>query len=148
MPERSGAIPTVVVGVDASDESRQALRWAAAYARGVGARLAVVHAWHPAEEYVWLPEMPPPAPPTEVASTAVGEMVADVLGAEPGIDVAVEVIEGHAARVLVDRSRDADLLVVGSRGHGGFDGLTLGSVSAQCAEHAQCSVVVVRPPAA
>jgi nucleotide-binding universal stress UspA family protein len=61
-------------------------------------------------------------------------------------DVKIErrVVEGPAASVLVDESRAADLLVVGSRGHGGFTGLLLGSVSQQCAQHAECPVVIVR----
>lgn len=146
MTGSSATTGPVVVGVDASEPAREALRWAARYATLSGLPLAVVHAWHPAEEYVWLPEMPPPVPPTETAAQAVDAMVAEVLGAHRDLPVTTEVVEGRASRVLVDRSRDASVLVVGSRGHGGFDGLTLGSVSGQCAEHAACTVVVVRPP--
>jgi nucleotide-binding universal stress UspA family protein len=62
-------------------------------------------------------------------------------------DIRIErrVVEGAAAAVLVEESRGADLLVVGSRGHGGFAQLLLGSVSQQCAHHAECPVVIVRP---
>jgi len=136
---------TVVVGVDASDVARAALVWAARYAELVGGRVEVVHAWHPHETYVWMPDLPPPVPPTDVARKALQDLVDDVVGDRP-VPVTAEVVEGHAGRVLVDRSRSADLLVVGSRGHGGFDGLALGSVSGHCAEHARCSVMIVRPP--
>ena len=63
-----------------------------------------------------------------------------------GIEIERRVVEGGAARVLVDAAADGDLLVVGSRGHGGFAGLLLGSVSQQCAHHAHCPVVIVQAP--
>jgi nucleotide-binding universal stress UspA family protein len=62
---------------------------------------------------------------------------------EPDVEITLRTIQGSPAGVLVDESRDADLLVVGSRGHGGFVGLLLGSVSQQCAHHAECPVVIV-----
>lgn len=146
---RGGApsVRRVVVGVDASEASRRALAWALRYARGKAARVLVVHAWHLAEEYVWLPHLPPPADPTEVAREGLHRLVADVVGETGATDVDVDVCvsEGHAAKVLADASRGAELLVVGSRGHGGFDGLTIGSVTGQCAAHAACTVVIVRP---
>ena len=135
----------VVVGVDASEESKKALRWAADYARFIGARLEAVHAWHPAEEHAWLQTMPPPASPTEIAREELARVVDEVIGG-PGatVDVQTMVIEGHAAKVLVQTAEAATLLVVGNRGFGGFDGLLLGSISQQCAAHAPCSVVIVR----
>jgi nucleotide-binding universal stress UspA family protein len=132
----------IVVGVDASEEAKEALRWAARYARFVGGSLDVVHAWHLAEEYVWLQSSPPPARPTEVARQALANMVAEEVG--PDIDVKTAVIEGHAAKVLKQAAQGAILLVVGNRGFGGFDGLPLGSTSQHCASHAPCSVVIVR----
>jgi nucleotide-binding universal stress UspA family protein len=134
----------VVVGVDASAESQEALRWAARYARLIGACLDVVHAWHPAEEHAWLQSLPPPAGPTDVARKALAETVATVLYPGPPVVVRTDVIEGHAVKVLTHAAQGADLLVVGDRGFGGFDGLRLGSVSEQCAAHASCSVVIVR----
>jgi nucleotide-binding universal stress UspA family protein len=134
----------IVVGVDASEESRGALRWALRYAEVVGARLDVVHAWHVADEHAWLQSLPPPANPTDVARKALAAMVDDVMGTRRSVPVETAVREGHAARVLVEESRGAALLVVGSRGFGGFDGLLLGSVSAHCAAHAPCSVMIVR----
>jgi nucleotide-binding universal stress UspA family protein len=134
----------VVVGVDASDESQEALRWAARYAHLIGASLDVVHAWHPAEEHAWLQSLPPPADPTDVARKALAETVATILSPGPPLVVRTEVIEGHAVKVLTNAAQGADLLVVGNRGFGGFDGLRLGSVSEQCAAHASCSVAIVR----
>lgn len=134
----------VVVGVDASEESKEALRWAKRYAELTGAVLEVVHAWHVAEEHAWLQSLPPPAGPTDVARESLKKVAEDVVGPGPSFQVSTAVIEGHAARVLTDAAKGAVLLVVGSTGFGGFDGLLLGSVSQQCAAHAPCSVVIVR----
>lgn len=132
----------IVVGVDASEESRAALRWATRYAQFAGARLEVVHAWHRSEEHAWLQTLPAPAGPTDVARRALLRVVKEVVG--PSVEVHARVIEGHAASVLIETAKGALLLVVGNRGFGGFDGLRLGSVSQQCAAHAPCSVVIVR----
>ncbi len=136
---------TILVGVDASEESREALRWALHYASLVAARVEVVHAWSTKQEFVWVPEGPWETPPIDAARKGLAKMVDDVVGPDPTVTVSKSVIEGHAARVLIDGSDHADLLVVGSRGRGGWDGLTLGSVSGSCAEHAHCSVMIVRP---
>jgi len=134
----------IVVGVDASEESKDALRWAAGYAASIGASLDVVHAWHVSDEHAWLQSLPPPANPTDVARKALGAVVDEVVS--PGtVAVNCEVVEGHAAQVLVKAARGAEMLVMGDRGFGGFDGLLLGSVSGQCAMHAPCSVVIIRP---
>ncbi len=79
-------------------------------------------------------------PPRQTVAATLNEAVPDT--AE--VDIERRVAEGAAAAVLVDESRDAELLVVGSRGLGGFSGLLLGSVSQQCAHHAACPVVIVR----
>ena len=72
------------------------------------------------------------------------ETIRDVLGEDPPVLVHPQVKEGHAAKLLIDLSEDADVLVVGSRGHGGFAGMLLGSVSQHVAAYAKCTVVVVR----
>jgi nucleotide-binding universal stress UspA family protein len=80
-------------------------------------------------------------------ATAEGHLadaVDEVRAISKGLDVTTEAVEGQAAAVLLHAARDADLLVVGSRGLGGFRGLLLGSVSQQCVDHAPCPVVVVR----
>ena len=78
-----------------------------------------------------------------IAKQTLAEEVSTVLGPDPG-DIVQQVVNGHAARVLIDLSKDAELLVVGSRGLGEFTGTLLGSVSRHCTTHAHCSVVVVR----
>ena len=83
-------------------------------------------------------------PLAENAEALLQKTLTEVLGDSPSLAVDARVVEGNAAKVLIDLSDGADLLVVGSRGHGGFAGLLLGSVSQQVAAHAQCNVVVVR----
>ncbi len=135
----------IVVGVDASEESKGALRFAKKYALLTGGKLEVVHAWHVSDEYAWIQSLPPPAGPTDVARKALKDVVDDVIGPDAAsLEVESKVVEGHAAKVLVDVAEGANLLVVGSTGIGGFDGLLLGSVSQQCAAHAHCSVLIVR----
>jgi nucleotide-binding universal stress UspA family protein len=148
----------IVVGVDASEGSRRALRWAAEEAASRDAELEVVHvydytpAWR-AEAYpsgaepgpleVWGPEMD--AATREAADHAqrlVDEMVAEL--DRPGVTTHA-VLSSRPAQILVERSADAALLVVGSRGRGGFAGLLLGSVSQRCVMYAACPVVVVPP---
>jgi nucleotide-binding universal stress UspA family protein len=78
------------------------------------------------------------------AELAIAETLGDMGDATESIQVDQRVVEGAAAKVLVTEAEKAELLVVGSRGHGGFAGLLLGSVSQQCAQHAPCPVVIVR----
>lgn len=141
--------PRIVVGIDRSEEAAAALRWACEEARLRGASLDVVHAWT-------LPFAGDPVGRTaadpraflHAATHLVASVVAETLGDHPGVEVTEVVVNGDAATALVDRAGGADLLVVGSRGHGGFAGLLLGSVSHKVAAHAPCPVAVVRPPAA
>jgi len=139
-PERPG---WVVVGVDGSEPSSRALTFAAEEARLRARPLRVVRAWHvpPLVYEAYIPEAYEGA---KEASVALDEQVRAVLGDG---DLAIErvVSEGPAAKVLLEAGAGADLLVVGSRGHGGFGGLLLGSVSTQVVHHAHCPVVVVRP---
>lgn len=130
--------------MDASEESREALRWAVRYAQGIGACRDVVHAWHVSDEYAWLQSLPPPANPTDVARKALANMVDEVVTSGT-VRVQTSVLEGHTAQVLVNAAMGAEMLVVGNRGFGGFDGLLLGSVSGHCATYAPCSVVIIRP---
>ena len=139
----------VVVGVDGSDESKRALQLASEEASDHGAELLAVSAW--------TPPPPPTAPPygsfpwgadtsqmAENAEAVLQKTLNEVLGESPAVPVDTRVAEGNAAKVLIDLSGSADLLVVGCRGHGGFAGLLLGSVSQQVVAHAKCNVVVVR----
>jgi nucleotide-binding universal stress UspA family protein len=139
----------IVVGVDGSEPSLKALRWAAQQARLTGATLRVLTTWEVATGTGWVPTFPVDYDPQAVARQALDEAVTETLGADP--DVAVERIvkEGHAAPVLLAAAKDADLLVVGSHGHGAFTGMLIGSVSEHLVRHAPCAIVVVhcdKPP--
>ena len=143
-PAPDPAKPAVVVGVDGSDASKDALRWAADYARLTGASLKAVSVWHwPVSLVVALP-VPEDFNPMEEAHQTLEAILKEVLGTDPGCVVTTQVVGGAASAVLIEESRDAALLVVGSRGHGGFTGLLLGSVSEHCTRYAACPVVVVR----
>jgi nucleotide-binding universal stress UspA family protein len=141
----------IVVGVDGSDASKEALRWAVDEAKLRAASIVAVYAWQVPTLPVDLG--PPPAPSLDVvtllpeleqaAQRLVRSVVAEVAG-DAGVEVEAVASEGPASTVLIDAARDAELLVVGSRGHGGFLGLTIGSVSLQVAQHAPCPVVIDR----
>jgi nucleotide-binding universal stress UspA family protein len=140
----------IVVGVDGSPGSRAALRWALAQARLTGATVEAVTAWqNPIVYDGWIPEAPDHAAVAAAAGRALAETVAEVAesGSEP-VDVRTAVAEGPAAPVLLAAAAGAELLVVGSRGHGAFAGMLLGSVSQHCVHHPPCPVVVIPPPSA
>lgn len=134
--------PRIVVGVDGSEPAARALQWAISEARVRSATVQAVHAWsYPLAMGVG-------ANASELlmrGAESAAEAVLDHAVASRPDDVVVEPVLtlGLAAETLLDASKGADLLVVGSRGHGGFFGLLLGSVSQQCAHHAACPVVIV-----
>jgi len=137
----------IVVGVDGSDESVEACAWALGEAHLRKVALRVVHAWQYlpviAEPLAALPPMPVEelvASAHKVAEHTV-ERAAD--GEPVGVEVEDRIVEGPAAAAVLDAAQDAGLLVVGSRGRGGFKGLLLGSVSQQVVHHAPCPVVVL-----
>ena len=136
----------VVVGVDGSDSSKEALVWAAHWAKLTGTTLTAVTAWNFPTMYGWGGPAPLPADfdPEALARGSLEESVSQALGEHPDIVVTTEVAEGHPAPLLVERSKAASLVVVGSRGHGAFTGMLLGSVSEFVITHAHCPVVVVR----
>jgi nucleotide-binding universal stress UspA family protein len=153
----------IVVGVDGSPGSDAALRWALAEARLRGVPLRAVNAYE-------VPQLPISGPlvgaPGVFASGATEDDVerlrsASVSEAEriledalarmgreatDGIEIESAAVEGPAAQALIDSARGADLLVLGSRGHGGFVGLLLGSVSQKAVQHPPCPVVILPPP--
>jgi nucleotide-binding universal stress UspA family protein len=138
----------VVVGVDGSEGSLIALRFAVTEARLRNARLEIVYAWHvPAAAGPFGSSTSTVVLAGEVAEAAeqVAAHAAEAARQEGGTDLQVDAVAVMAspAAELVDRSKDADLLVVGRRGLGGFAGLLLGSVSHQCVQHAHCPVAVV-----
>jgi nucleotide-binding universal stress UspA family protein len=147
--ERAAADP-IVVGFDGSVGSESALRWAAQEALYRGAPLRVVHAWEAPPQLVagagWVP--PDGARLEELAQAARGRLdtaLAALANELRGLDVEPRAEHGPASAVLLDASTDAALLVVGTRGHGGFTGLLLGSVGQQVAQHAPCPVAVIPP---
>ncbi|MDQ2739028.1 MAG: universal stress protein [Actinomycetota bacterium] len=137
----------IVVGVDGSPESLEAIRWSARQAELTGCQLEAVIAW----------DFPTPSPFefgaegrnidwAQNARTVLDAAVTRIL--PPGTAITSSVIQGHPAEVLVSAAAGAQLLVVGSRGHGGFAGMLLGSVSDYVIAHATCPVTVIRhgPP--
>lgn len=139
----------IVVGIDGSAASKDALRWAVEDARARSAEVVALHAY----------EVPAPAPDAAPSSPVdlpalvgeahadaqqfVAEVVDEVVGNAVSVDVAPIAVEDTPAKALLDASRDADLLVVGSHGHG-LSGLFLGSVSLECVQHAACPVLIYR----
>jgi nucleotide-binding universal stress UspA family protein len=137
----------IVVGIDGSENSLDALRWAAAEARLRNAPLHVVGTFTtPIMSTGYEVAVPDPADLQAASETMLGAAIDTVRdsGALDGVELQSEIIEGHAGERLIGLSRGAELLVVGSRGHGGFMGLLLGSVTTYCVNHAECPVVVVR----
>jgi nucleotide-binding universal stress UspA family protein len=138
-------IARVLVGVDASENSVRAADWAATLAASLGARLAVAHALD-------LPDVNPSAAAETTAHRErrhrEGERILSrttkrIADRHPGLPVGVELSERDPAQALAVLAQDADLLVTGTRGHGGFTGMLLGSVSNKLAAHAPCPVVVI-----
>jgi nucleotide-binding universal stress UspA family protein len=138
---------TILVGVDGSPGSRKALTWAAAEAADHGADLVVTTVWErpllPPMGSGGVPDSPVPDPSGQATADLLDVIRAE-LGDDPPVVVQPRVKQGNPAQVLIEESKDADLLVVGPRGHGGFAGLVLGSVSQHVAAYAKCPVTVVR----
>lgn len=137
---------TIVVGTDGSEGARGALEFAAHEAALRGARLRIVTAWGvPSMAYAnaFAPTPDVAAVLRKNAHAVSRAALAEAERLEPDLQCDAEALEGQPGSVLVNESRDADLLVVGTRGHGGFASLLLGSVSDQCAQHAACPVVIV-----
>jgi nucleotide-binding universal stress UspA family protein len=137
----------IVVGVDGSEHSVDALRWAADEARLRGATLKVVASFAtPIMSTGYEVAAPDPSDLAAASNTMLGAAIDTIReeGVLDGVDVVTEALEGHAGEQLIRLSADADLLVVGARGHGGFLGLLMGSVTTYVVNHAVCPVVVVR----
>lgn len=149
----------IVVGIDGSDHSRRALRWSldAAAARGASVEAVYVFqslpSWHaldpeveaqiPDERIIEERQAASLRRAEEQATNELTELLTDEDAG--GVEVIPMVVNAtQPAQVLIDRSRDAEVLVVGSRGRGGFAGLLLGSVSQHCAQHAACPVMIIR----
>ena len=134
----------IVVGVDGSQPSLSALEWAARQAEFTAATLEAITTWEWPTSYGWTPPWPQEWSPGADAQKLLDEALEGVRRRHPSIEVNPRVVEGHAAPILVEASRGADLLAVGSRGHGEFAGMLLGSVSEHCVTNAHCPVLVMR----
>ena len=136
----------IVVGVDGSASSKAALAWAAGQARLTGATVEAIIAWqYPATYGYTMPAAPEINYDYEqIAAGVIAGTVAEICGPGEPVKITSRVVEGNAAQVLLDASAGAELLVVGSRGHGGFFEALLGSVGQHCVHHATCPVVIVR----
>jgi nucleotide-binding universal stress UspA family protein len=145
MTENAPAAPRIVVGVDGSEESKNALRWAARLAEANGAGIDVIAAWDPTSLYGWsvLSVVPALESPQADIEKSLNETVDEVFGVDRPQNMRLKALEGPAAKTLLTVGEGALMLVVGSRGRGGFTGMLLGSVSAKVAEHATCPVLVV-----
>jgi nucleotide-binding universal stress UspA family protein len=137
----------IVVGVDGSEDARRALQWAIAEGRARGARVQALHAWHMplVDAYAISATAYDPNALEEAGRQTLARALAEVDATglpEPPEQV---LAEGSPAKALLECADDADLIVVGSRGAGGFDRLVLGSVSSQVAVHAAVPVVIVSP---
>ena len=140
----------IVVGVDGSENSLDALRWAAAEAGLRGALLRVVAIFNAPIMSTGYEVVAPDPSDLAAASNTMLDAAVDSIREEGGLEgvhVATEVVEGHAGERLIELSHDADMVVVGARGHGGFLGMVLGSVTGHVVNHAACPVVVVRTSA-
>ena len=133
----------IVVGVDGSPSSKAALGWAVQQTRLIGARVEAVTAWQFPAYYGW-GLLPDSADVESIARSMLEEAIAGAATLARGVEIQPMVRPGNAAGVLLDRAKGAQLLVVGSRGHGGFTEALLGSVGQHCVHHATCPVVVIR----
>jgi nucleotide-binding universal stress UspA family protein len=133
----------IVVGVDGFESSKAALRWAINQAKLTGAVVEAITAWHIPAGTGWVPAPDMPDYQDD-AFTVLSEAIAEMAAVDPDVQVRPRVVEGQAGRVLVDAAAGADLLVVGSRGHGGLAEALLGSVGQYCVHHAPCPVLIMR----
>jgi nucleotide-binding universal stress UspA family protein len=138
-------MPTIVVGIDGSDTSRDALAWAIREAKVRGAELVALHAWSfPAVSGgPFGMAVPPLDIDFEKEARAALDKVITETGSTEGLTIRREIVRSPAAQALIEASKTADLVVVGSRGLGGFAELLLGSVGHQCVQHSACPVVIV-----
>jgi nucleotide-binding universal stress UspA family protein len=132
----------IVVGVDGSVQSQAALDWGVQEARLRQGEVLALASWH----YPYVTDATGQAWDYEAFEQDVQSVLAEELQrvADPAVQITGQVVQGNPAAALVEASRDADLVIVGSRGHGGFAGLLLGSVSSNLAHHAHCPVLIIR----
>lgn len=143
----SPAVPDgpIVVGVDGSEGSRDAIRWAARQARLTGAPLRAVASWRWPN---YITRIPPGADLPADTLRTLREVLASIREEFPDVEVSEHVVEGPAGPALLSQASGASLLVVGARGRAAYPGMLIGSVAEYCVRNGPCPVVVVRAPAA
>jgi nucleotide-binding universal stress UspA family protein len=142
--EPSPDMGRIVVGYDSSASSLEALSWASRQAVLTGSTLEIVMTWEWPTSYGWAVPIPDDFDPESDVQKVVDAAAAGVQAEHPGLRVEPRVINGHPAPILVEASKGAELLVVGSRGRGEFVGMLIGSVSEYCATNARCPVLIHR----
>ena len=131
----------IVVGVDGSEHGNAALRWALDEALAHEAEIVAVFAWQ--MPFIGIPGAFDREEMERMCKRFVEEAVASIVP-EPRVPITRMVAEGDVSASLITAAKAADMLVLGSRGRGGFSGLKLGSVSQECAQHAACPVVIIK----
>lgn len=147
MSDSASPAPWIVVGIDGSEASKEALRWAARQAGLTGASLRALTSWHLPVYYGAGVAVPGDIDFEGDARRMQHDTISEVLGPEAAAKVEATVVQGPPALELLKAAHDAELLVLGNRGHGAFTGMLLGSVSEHCISHASCPVLVIRHPA-
>ena len=145
MTDTSRTDRLVLVGVDGSPESRNALRWAEHFARDLDCDIEAMMVWQAPMAFEFnMTTVIRSWDPQRECEKALTTIVDDVFGEHRPARLRLTVVGGYPARRLVERANAATMLVMGSRGHGAFASAALGSVSQRCVEHALCPVVVVK----
>jgi nucleotide-binding universal stress UspA family protein len=134
----------IVIGIDGSPASIDALEWAGRQAHLTHATLEMIMTWEWPTTYGWTMYLPEGYDPSEGMPEILAKAANDLRIKYPDLEVTTRVVQGHPAPLLVEASKGADLLVVGSRGHGEFVGMLIGSVSEYCATNAHCPVLIHR----
>lgn len=139
----SSGAPTVAVGVDGSQESHNALRWAAEYVNSLGGIVHAVTVWHQPVQFGY--RLATPDSELEAhARKLLDEATESVKDDFPKVDLRSRLIRGHVVDELVGLSSQTSLMVLGNKGHGAFTGMMVGSVALKVVHHARCPVLVVR----
>jgi len=134
----------IVIGIDGSEASMDALAWAGRQAHLTHSTLEMIMTWDWPTTYGWAMYFPEGYNPSEGMPEILSKAADELRNDYPDIDITSRVVQGHAAPLLVEASNGADLLVVGSRGHGEFVGMLIGSVSEFCSANAHCPVLIHR----
>jgi nucleotide-binding universal stress UspA family protein len=148
MNDTGGSTRRIVVGVDGSEGSKTALKWAMTEAQLTGATVEAMSTWQDpivyGYSYGWMPPLDDGGGLATIMGKVLDDTIAEVTTQlERPVAVLARVVHGHPTQMLLDAARGARMLVVGSRGHSTFAGILLGSVSQHCVQHAPCPVVVV-----